>query len=377
MSWISSFTVLFIISSFGEGLCQMAGRNPMEIFGPKEVQVVSIEGKSTVYYELKLTNLLEKVMNIDKVQVMLPADSSVLFSISGDDLLKRLAPLGFKSNNKQHLNAAQSCVLYLEFSMPETVGSVYHSVAYSVVEGTASGQGNIVNGSLTHLNHAEPVVLGPPLEGGPWIAVYHPSWERGHRRVIYTKNNKARIPGRFAIDFIKVDTEGGFAHHNADSIANWYGYALPVLAVADGVVVASRDDFTESKTLSGHPKYSADQATGNYVAIELTGGQFVFYEHLKPGSVKVKEGQKVSKGQQIGALGFTGQTTGPHLHFHVADQNSPLGAEGIPFVFEQFQFIGYYNDSQNLGQEKWTPSHPRLVLKERPLPNAVIQFQFD
>lgn len=65
---------------------------------------------------------------------------------------------------------------------------------------------------------------------------------------------------------------------------------------------------------------------------------------MKPKSIKVKTGQKVKKGDAIASLGFTGQTTGPHLHFHEADADSPLGAEGIPFVFEQFEILGSYAD---------------------------------
>lgn len=46
----------------------------------------------------------------------------------------------------------------------------------------------------------EAVVLGPPLRGGPWAAVYDPMLDRGHRRVLYAIDGAARIPGRFAID---------------------------------------------------------------------------------------------------------------------------------------------------------------------------------
>jgi Peptidase family M23 len=53
--------------------------------------------------------------------------------------------------------------------------------------------------------------------------------------------------------------------------------------------------------------------------LDLGQGKFAFYEHLKSGSVVVRKGQHVKKGQTIAALGYTGQSTGPHLHFHVAD----------------------------------------------------------
>ena len=168
-------------------------------------------------------------------------------------------------------------------------------------------------------------------------------------------NGKASIPGRFAIDFIKLDDQGRYANGNDNTIKNWYGYGKDVLSVAEGVVASTRDDFSESPTVSGHPPYPSDHATGNYISIDLGNNQFAFYEHLKPRSIIIKPGQHLKKGDVIAAVGFTGQTTGPHLHFHVADVNSPLGAEGIPFVFDQFTLLGSYTDFVNFGKATWIP----------------------
>jgi hypothetical protein len=97
----------------------------------------------------------------------------------------------------------------------------------------------------------------------------------------------------------------------------------------------------------------------------------------KPGSIRVKPGQKVKKGQIIASLGFTGQSDGPHLHFHVADKNSPLGAEGIPFSFDHFIWSGSYTNIDSLGRSPWIPvdrSVKRIRSRERPMPNSVISF---
>ena len=141
------------------------------------------------------------------------------------------------------------------------------------------------------------------------------------------------------------------------------------------MVAATRGDFKESETLSGHPDHTADKATGNYVSINIGNGQVVFYEHLKPGSIQVKAGQPVKKGAVIASLDFTGQTTGPHLHFHIANANSPLGAEGIPFAFERFTLTGIYPDFAQFGKTPWTPAGNVLLTRERPAPNTVIRFQ--
>ena len=195
--------------------------------------------------------------------------------------------------------------------------------------------------------------------------------------MIYTLDGHARIPGRYAIDFIKLDNNGKLAHGNDDLVKEWYGYDADVLAVADGTVAAVRTDFLETPTVSGRERVTAERATGNYISICLDKGKYAFYEHLKPGSIRVKLGQKVKKGQIIASLGFTGQSDGPHLHFHVADKNSPLGAEGIPFSFDHFIWSGSYTNIDSLGKSPWIPvdrSVKRIRSSERPMPNSVISF---
>src|SRR3546814_3208759 len=93
--------------------------------------------------------------------------------------------------------------------------------------------------------------------------------------------------------------------------------------------------MVESATISAHPENALGDATGNYVALDLGDGRHAFYEHLKPGSIRVVPGQRVRRGEVIAELGFTGDSTGPHLHFHVADAPSPLGAEGLPFEIDR------------------------------------------
>ncbi|PYK42161.1 MAG: hypothetical protein DME46_12165, partial [Verrucomicrobia bacterium] len=73
--------------------------------------------------------------------------------------------------------------------------------------------------------------------------------------------------------------------------------------------------------------------TGNYVMIDHGKGEYSFYAHLQPGSVRVHKGDRVKAGDVIGKLGSSGNSTEPHLHFHVCDSNDPLMSAGIPVNF--------------------------------------------
>ncbi|MPZ19151.1 MAG: peptidoglycan DD-metalloendopeptidase family protein [Luteitalea sp.] len=248
------------------------------------------------------------------------------------------------------------------------------------VEYTNAGAAGTVQGAHIQVRDESPPVLGPPLRGGPWAAIHHPSWARGHRRFLYAVDGRARIPGRFAIDWVRLDAKGRKARGDQDVIANWLGYGADVLAVANATVAATRDNVAESARISTHPTHPLQDATGNYVALDLGNGRYAFYEHLESGSVRVARGQRVHRGQVIAGLGFTGHSTGPHLHFHVADANSPLGAEGMPFVLERFEVLGSYEDIDLLGKAPWTPlgnAAKSMRTAERPAPNVVVSFDID
>jgi len=103
--------------------------------------------------------------------------------------------------------------------------------------------------------------------------------------------------------------------------------------------------------------------------------RFVFYEHLKPGSVRVRVGQHVRRGEVLAALGFPGDSTGPHLHPHVADANAPLDAEGVPYVFTEFEELGVYASVAQFGSVPWSPHAPRAGPLRGPGPTRSCSLQ--
>lgn len=335
------------------------------------VQWSTINGKPAVYYELYLTSFASDTIRLHMLNVIEKENASPVYSINAANWKQKVNCIG-NFSSVDVLPPGGSEIIYLEYTLPRTPLTILHEL---LVE--RKGTKELISGAAFSITTQEQIILSAPLRGGPWAAVYHPDWQRGHRRVIYTIDGKARIPGRYAIDFILLNEQGHYSKANENDISNWYGYGADVLAVKDGVVSTVKNDFPESATLENHPAYTADQATGNFISINIGDHKFAFYEHLKPGSILVQEGQKVKKGQVIASLGFTGQTTGPHLHFHVADANSPLGAEGVPFVFEKIKRLGVYDHFDDFGKQPWTSLNTgkgTILIKEHPEPNAVIHF---
>src|SRR5262249_20985504 len=79
---------------------------------------------------------------------------------------------------------------------------------------------------------------------------------------------------------------------------------------------------------------------GNHVVLDLGNGLFAFYAHMQKGSVTVKPGDKVVRGHVLGKLGNSGNTSAPHLHFHIVNGASVLGSEGLPYIIDRFDLAG-------------------------------------
>ncbi|MGZ4008648.1 MAG: M23 family metallopeptidase [Mucilaginibacter sp.] len=341
--------------------------------------VTTINGRPFLYYELHLTNYAKDTIELTALTVLNTSDAAALNKLDRAGLASHFVRLGQAKNDTVSILApGASGVVFIEMALPglESKWALIHHIDLNILKNNRKIKVT-TKGALVGVPATKAIVIGPPLSGGPWAAIYDPLWAIGHRRVFYTVGGTARLPGRFAIDFIKLDNSGKYGAGSTDSISHWYGYAADVLAVADGVVSSVRTDAAESPTLSGYIPALPENATGNYISINIGAGQYAFYEHLKPGSIRVRPGQKVKKGQVIASLGFTGQTTGPHLHLHIANADVPLGAEGISFEFEHYTLLGNYRDFETFGVKPWisvNDGKSTKVTREHPGPQAVIDF---
>ncbi len=346
---------------------------------------LKIAGVPQLVYELHLTNFADDALTLKHVQV-LDAAGATLIDLRGQELDHRLGRPGLTTGqkDKREIAPGMRAVLYIEVPVRDRAmpRELRHRIEYaSASTGEATEVDAVVEGARIAVLETPPPSLSPPLRGGPWAAIHDPAWPRGHRRVFYAVDGRAFLPGRYAIDWVKLDDQGReerSRNGGSDQVTDWYGYGEDVLAVADGVIASTRDDVVESATISAHPKHSITDASGNYVALDIGNGRYAFYEHLKPGSLRVRPGQRVRRGDVIASLGFTGDSTGPHLHFHVADADSPLGAEGVPYVFDGFEILGRYEAIGDLGKKRWQPYPvPAEAHRsgERPAANVVLKFE--
>lgn len=88
--------------------------------------------------------------------------------------------------------------------------------------------------------------------------------------------------------------------------------------------------------------------TGNYIMVESQAG-YVVYAHAQTGSIRVAAGDRVVTGQHLTNVGHSGNSTAPHLHFHIMDRPDPWKAQGIPCCFRDYEVFqdGNWRPVQN------------------------------
>jgi peptidase M23-like protein len=151
---------------------------------------------------------------------------------------------------------------------------------------------------------------------------------------------------RYAYDLCPVNATGEMYKNTPYEKKNWYGYGVPVYATGSGRVVAASNDVPDNRyegkkivypDLPQTEKYK--RSNGNFVVIDHGNGEYSHFDHMKPGSVRVKSGDEVKQGDQIGQIGFSGDAFIPHLHYMLTDNADPFHAEGLPSYFHNFRRI--------------------------------------
>jgi hypothetical protein len=131
------------------------------------------------------------------------------------------------------------------------------------------------------------------------------------------------------------------------------GFGQPVFAPADGVVVRARDRSRDHDSRNSWPallflfaEAAAREARGpagilgNHLVLDLGDGVYAVLAHLKHGSLRVGRGDRVTAGEQVAECGNTGNSTEPHVHFHLMDHPSVLFAAGLPMRFDRYEVDG-------------------------------------
>jgi len=167
---------------------------------------------------------------------------------------------------------------------------------------------------------------------------------RGRCRVLQGNggtHSHLSLRNRFAWDFQAIDEKGRAFRGKGTRNEDYVGFGLPILAPADGVVVDAHDGVDDNDPGKTDPVLSE----GNFVYVEHAPGEVSRVFHLKKGSILVRPGQHVSRGDVLGLCGNSGYSTEPHVCFCLARARPPFDVS-IAARFTDYTRI-----------RRWEPSH--------------------
>jgi hypothetical protein len=347
---------------------------PVELRVPKPPSLGAGETGPFLVYELHVTNMSAVPLTVKSVDVT-TADATprTLYTLTDSALAQSLARpgvTGMQPADRATIGGGLRGVVFLW--VPVAAGGVPSEIRNRVT--ISQGTGDSARTS-TIVGAAVPVtrgalVVSPPLRGGPWLAANGPSNRSGHRRALITVEGTPAIAQRFAIDYIKLNDSN--TTHSGDKLKNenYLAEGLDAVAVADGRVVEVKDSIPENVPGSRAVPITLETVGGNHVILDIGGGHYAFYAHLKPGSIRVKLGDTVRRGDVVGLVGNSGNSTEPHLHFHISDANSPLGSEGIPYVYDRYERLGACRTTL-VG---CTVGAPQVRTRQIPLENEIVRY---
>ena len=139
-----------------------------------------------------------------------------------------------------------------------------------------------------------------------------------------------------AFDFLIYDEKGLTHKGTGEANEDYYAFGKELYAPCDGEVVLVVDGIKDNIPGILNPIY----IPGNTVIIKTANGEFVFFAHFKQHSIVVKQGQKVTTGALLGLCGNSGNSSEPHLHFHLQNTEDMTKATGAKCFFDQLKVNG-------------------------------------
>ncbi|HKN88620.1 MAG TPA: M23 family metallopeptidase [Nitrospiraceae bacterium] len=317
--------------------------------GTTHSPVLGTDGLYHVVYELELTNTKVAPATLRRIDVLdAGAPTHLLASYMDQEIIARLRTLQPKPAQLAAIEPNSSRLLYIELAfraldeIPRAI--THHLYVLGVANpGTSTPTPLDYTVGRISLNHTPLPLLGPPLAGDGWVAVNGCcNSDIIHRGSFQSVNGSLYDAQRFAIDYMRLNAQGELVHGDPSDVHSYVDYGTDVLAVADGTVVATLNNLKDQKpgTLPDPTSITIETVDGNHVVVDIGHGLYAFYAHLQKDSVTVHAGQHVKKGMVLGKLGNSGNTSAPHLHFHLMNGASVLGSDGLPYLINDFTLAG-------------------------------------
>ncbi len=315
--------------------------------------VLGGDGRMHLAYEIKIANQTDLEVTLESVQAT--ANGKPIGRLySSTTLLDALRIDGADPGIGSTFGPGQGATLFMDVAYPakrKQPPKLRHAIGLSFQPVGSPDPPTALSftGVKTAVGTEPAIEVAPPLRGERWL-VGNGCCDKvnPHRAATLAINGTIDVPERFAIDFVQLTPANALVDGPYADVNSFPYFGDKIHAAAPGKVVKTQDGLPEQVPGALPAGATVQTAGGNYVVVKIDSGHFAFYAHMQPGSLRVKIGDRVRTGQVLGLLGNTGNTDGPHLHFHIMDGASPLQSNGLPFTFTQYRGQGMVTDEAPL-----------------------------
>lgn len=353
---------------------------------------VRSEGQSHLFYELRLTSFDPRIFRVDSIDVIDSDADVVVARLSSQPLRDAVQAVG--AGDPLLLEAGRSSFVFFGFPLGEAdyaPSEIQHRLWLSHNDGFPEHVDDLTT-APERIRDRGTLELDPPLQDGLWYAHAGPAVTSHHRRTLVPRSGRLTLDSRFATDWIRLEaSEGG--GEVALAGPSWdRTWDAPVFSASEGTVVTAFDSLPDDpfgQLGAAGVEINWETIGGNRVVVDAGDGRFVWYEHLRQGSVEVAEGDRVHRGQRIGSIGNSGNSSRPHLHFEVTDSPVLGHGEGLPYHLRCFELAHRVapapdwdaiaeGSPSEIGLQLTLPTARRAIrYRELPLGGAVVVFPRD
>ena len=341
------------------------------------------DGRTHLVYELEVSNFSSAKTTIGKLQVLDANTGDVVKTLDAKGVASRLQPLGSRGT-AEALAPSMTAIVFLHLSFDNADKLPDRLTHRLTLRSTAAPPGHqqiTETMGPTDVVRRNVVVVGPPLKGSNYLAADSCCDATLHTRAALPIDGQIWLTQRYAVDYEQLDADNR-VYSGKKKNDDYTIYGQEAIAVADGTVVKVTDGFPQQKPGVFPKNITPAEADGNAVILDIGGGNYALYAHFQPGSVRVKEGQRVKRGEVLGLVGSSGNSLAPHLHFQVMDGPLPLASNGLPYEVDSFSVTGRsagteaFNEAEQKGTRLGvTPVNPaKKVSDAMPLDQSIVSF---
>ncbi|MEP6704579.1 MAG: M23 family metallopeptidase, partial [Acidobacteriota bacterium] len=327
------------------------GRSAVSIEAkPEKVYIERSEANQYVNFDMLVTNSADEKLVINKIELTVFDAADKLVHRAFVDEYGRLSP---ELLSHPTIDKKTSVLIYNPihtFSTTTPLDRMHYEFSFTSEDRKRTFSASTDVRPVYYQTKTDLIL---PIKGRVLVWDGH-DYASHHRRFDYTneffvKQGQKTNFQRYGYDFVLVDENGlnykgrnrtndDWYESRPDTLEDYFSFGEPVFAAGAGRVAAMHDGDEDDRTVN-QANFASDERAygGNYVVIDHLNGEFSWFGHLKKGTVLVKVGQTVKQGEAIGAMGASGSSLFPHLHYELRDGSGAKIVNGLPSYFSHFR----------------------------------------